>query len=115
LTRRCLSIRTPDLAAEVPSDRGPIGEFTARDEQGRLSAYEMSSEGLALEDEHGYIPWLHLENRGANPVDAHYWHVTQALPVYVTGSRADAPVRYGKGLFPRVPLEPRARARSFLG
>ncbi|HEX4454428.1 MAG TPA: hypothetical protein VH143_26385 [Kofleriaceae bacterium] len=111
LTRRCLTIVTPELAADVPSDGGPIGELTARDDQGRYGAYEMSTEGHALEREHGYIPWLHLENRGSNPADAHYWHDTKVLPVSVPGSRADAPQRYGKGLLPRESLEPRAEAR----
>jgi hypothetical protein len=110
-TRRCLTILAPDLASDAPSDGGPIGEFEAREEYGGRYSFEMSSEGHALEREHGYIPWLHLENRGANPVDAHHWVEAKVLPLFVPGSPADAPTRYGKGLWPTDPLEPRAKAR----
>ena len=106
LTRKCLRIESNVLSEEVVAPWlrdffGPIGEFYAEadlDLHFGRALVEMSPEGRELERRYGYIPWLHKHNSGFYSPDAFYWVQTGALPRFVVGSPADAPVPLGAGL-----------------
>ena len=104
LTRRALMVRND---YEVPSDRGPLGEATARFDTRPNRHFQVSAEGAALERRYGYQPWLHFAN-GCDPADAHYWEAQGVLPMFVPGSPIDAPIALGQGLGYRRSLEPRS-------
>jgi hypothetical protein len=104
-TQKCLTVSAPSI---VTRDGGPIGECSARFDIYPTRHFEVSSEGHELEQKHGYLPWLH-KNNVCPAYDSHYWVEQKVLPLCVPGSRVDAEIPYGSGLWPDDKRESRAR------
>jgi hypothetical protein len=90
--RKCLMV-SDDIRG---SDGGPVGEFYSGGGDTRSITVEVGDDGRKLEQAHGYIPWLHLDNICADS-DVSYFFDHHVLPRFVPGSPANQPTPYGTG------------------
>jgi hypothetical protein len=100
--RKCLMVSN-DIRA---SDGGRVGEFYSGGGDTRSITVEIGEDGRKLEQAHGYIPWLHLDNVCANS-DVSYLFDHHVLPRFVPGSPANQPTPYGTGIWAPARLSSR--------